>query len=462
MAEPQIQYCTTSDDVSIAYYVMGDGVPIVTTSGIWASHLQLQRTIPRFRAALEALERRHRVVRYDGRGSGLSQRTSPDFSLAPRLLDIEAVVDRLRLDRFTLIGARSSGLAAVAYAVRHPERLTHLILRDAWACGRDFYETSPEGRAVQSMRGLTEDQWESYVLTAASLVLGFSDADKAKEHAALMRASMEPDAMLAWRDATVDIDVTDLLPQVRVPTLVVCRPSQRALQPQSSQVLASRIPDARLVVLEPWAGTGVDEAWLRAVEEFLGDATPADEAYGAPSTVTPRAASTGMTAILFTDIVASTALTERMGDARFRDASRALDAQLRTAIRDAGGTPIDGKVLGDGVMATFLSASQAIAAALRCSEVSARSELQLHLGIHAGDVIREPDNVYGGAVNIASRICGLSAPGEILVSDVVRGMARTSAGVTFADRGDQEMKGVGDPVRVFAVLAIEESPQETS
>ena len=155
--------------------------------------------------------------------------------------------------------------------------------------------------------------------------------------------------------------------------------------------------------------------------------------------------------ILFTDIVSSTALTERVGVVAFRDASRALDEQLRAAIRDAGGTPIDGKVLGDGVMATFLSASQAIAAALRCSEVSARSELQLHLGIHAGDVIREPDNVYGGAVNIASRICGLSAPGEILVSDVVRGMARSSAGVEFDDRGDQEMKGVGDPVRVYAV-----------
>jgi class 3 adenylate cyclase len=160
---------------------------------------------------------------------------------------------------------------------------------------------------------------------------------------------------------------------------------------------------------------------------------------------------TGTAVILFTDIVSSTALTEHMGDAAFRDASRALDEQLRTAIRDAGGTPIDGKVLGDGVMATFLSASQAIAAALRCSDVSASSELQLHLGIHAGDVIREPNNVYGGAVNIASRICGVSAPGEILVSDVVRGMARSSAGVEFEDRGEQPMKGVSDPVRLYEV-----------
>jgi class 3 adenylate cyclase len=102
-------------------------------------------------------------------------------------------------------------------------------------------------------------------------------------------------------------------------------------------------------------------------------------------------------------------------------------------------------------MGVFTSASQAIAAARRCIELSAESELRLHVGLHAGDVIREAGNVYGGAVNIASRICALSAPGEVLVSATVRDLARTSAGVTFADRGEHEMKGVGEPVRVFAV-----------
>jgi class 3 adenylate cyclase len=103
------------------------------------------------------------------------------------------------------------------------------------------------------------------------------------------------------------------------------------------------------------------------------------------------------------------------------------------------------------VLATFTSAAQAIDGARRCLALSAASKLGLHVGLHAGDVIREENNVFGGAVNIASRICGLSAPGEILVSDVVRGMARSSAGVEFDDRGEQEMKGVGEPVRVYAV-----------
>jgi adenylate cyclase len=128
-----------------------------------------------------------------------------------------------------------------------------------------------------------------------------------------------------------------------------------------------------------------------------------------------------------------------------------LDERLRAAIREAGGATVEGKTLGDGVLATFASAAQAIAAARRCIELSAESELRLHVGLHAGDVIREADNVYGGAVNIAARICGLSAPGEILVSGTIRDLARTSAGATFEDRGEQLLKGIDEPVRVWAV-----------
>jgi class 3 adenylate cyclase len=160
----------------------------------------------------------------------------------------------------------------------------------------------------------------------------------------------------------------------------------------------------------------------------------------------------GTAVILFTDIADSTALTERLGDTAFRERSRALDTNIRTAIRNAGGATIEGKVLGDGVMGVFSSAAQAIAAARRCVELG--GELPMHIGLHAGDVIREGDNVYGGAVNIASRICGLCEPGEILVSGTVRDLARTSAGVTFEDRGEHALKGIADPVRVFAVRAV--------
>jgi class 3 adenylate cyclase len=160
----------------------------------------------------------------------------------------------------------------------------------------------------------------------------------------------------------------------------------------------------------------------------------------------------GTAVILFADIADSTALTERLGDAAFRSKARDLDNALRAIIRDHGGAPIEGKLLGDGVLATFASAAKAIEAALTFAQSGNDAGLPLHLGLHAGDVIREENNVFGGAVNIASRISGLSAPGEVLVSATVRDLARTSAGVSFEDRGEQALKGVAEPVRVFAVL----------
>src|SRR5207247_148926 len=120
--------------------------------------------------------------------------------------------------------------------------------------------------------------------------------------------------------------------------------------------------------------------------------------------------------ILFADIADSTSLTERLGDTAFRDKARALDEAMRTVIRANGGTAVEGKTLGDGVLAVFTSAKQAITCAHACNEAASTAGLFLHAGIHAGDVIRESDNVYGGAVNIASRISALSAPGEVLVS----------------------------------------------
>ena len=209
--------------------------------------------------------------------------------------------------------------------------------------------------------------------------------------------------------------------------------------------LASGIPDARLALLEgasilPWVGD-MEVAWA-AIDEFLGEGEEARAAVQLPE---------GMAVILFTDIADSTSLTERLGDSAFRGRARELDTTLRSVIRESGGAPVEGKVLGDGVMAVFTSARDAIEGALRCNAATEGTGLQLHLGIHAGDVIREGNNVYGGAVNIAARIAGASAPGEILASDVVRGLARTSAGVSFDDRGEHELKGIGEAQRLFAV-----------
>jgi class 3 adenylate cyclase len=156
--------------------------------------------------------------------------------------------------------------------------------------------------------------------------------------------------------------------------------------------------------------------------------------------------------ILFLDVVDSTPIAERMGDTAFRVHSRDLDSALRAAIVASGGFAVEGKVLGDGIMATFGSASAGIAAALRCGEAAARTQLSLHIGLHAGDVIDEGNNVYGWAVNMASRVCAASQAGEVLVSETVRSLARASTDARFEDRGLHELKGIEEPQRLYAVL----------
>ena len=224
------------------------------------------------------------------------------------------------------------------------------------------------------------------------------------------------------------------------------RERQAGISLETSKDLAAAIPDARLLTFSRQRGTLLSGDWdstLAPVVNFLDESSHRKEQPQLPH---------GTALILFADIVDSTALTERLGDAAFRAKARDLDSALRTIIQDHAGTPIEGKLLGDGVLAVFTSARQAIETALACGRAGNDGGLPLHLGLHAGDVIREDNNVYGGAVNIASRISGLSVPGEVLVSETVRSLARTSAGVRFEDRGEQALKGIDDPVRVWAVL----------
>jgi class 3 adenylate cyclase len=211
----------------------------------------------------------------------------------------------------------------------------------------------------------------------------------------------------------------------------------------AAREIASSMPNAELRVIDrKTPGVFDDDGDVDVFTEFLDRDEAVPENAPRPS---------GTVIILFADIVDSTALTERMGDAAFRAKARALDDALRSIISDAGGTTIDAKTLGDGVLATFPAASQAITAAVAFERAASAAQLQLHVGIHAGDVIHEQNNVFGGAVNIAARISALAAPGQVLVSRTVRELARTSAGVTFADRGEHALKGIDDAVRLYEV-----------
>ncbi len=438
--EPEIHYCTTRDGISIAYQVIGSGPPLVAVGDASMSHLSATwRVFGRPPLAADFT-----VVRYDGRGGGLSEREPADFSLRERVVDLEAIIERTQTGRFALSASLGGGLPAIAYAAGNPDRVSSLVLANAYASGARFYQETPAARFIAALGEVTQDQWEFVTLARANRMMGGADPGRARQVAELLRAAMTPEALLKFRDATQRIDVTPLLAKVSVPTLVLHW--QTGQIPLSlSRELASGIPGARIVVIETPQGGDAD---VRTIKDFLGVPTES-----APS---PAVLPSGTAVILFADIAGSTALTERFGDAAFRAKARELDSALRGVIRECAGTPVEGPTMGDGVLATFTSAREAIEAARRCGKAGDDDGLPLHLGLHAGDVTREKDpdgraNVYGGAVNIAARISGLSAPGEVLVSDVVRTLARTSAGVRFEDRGEQTLKGVGEAVRVWAV-----------
>ncbi len=439
--EPRIQYAKTNDGVTIGFATAGVGPCLVYMPIFPFNHIQLEWEHPPRRHWYERLASKRMLARYDFRGTGLSQRNIADYSLDTHVSDLEAVVDRLQLEKLAIYGFLHTAPVAVAYAARHPERVSHLVLFRPYARGSD-YASSPQGRAI---RALIDLDWETYKHVATYVVTGWSE--EAQFWSGMADESTDAESASEFIRAAEEYDVVSLLPSVKAPTLVLHRRQVRWPPQALVNELVSQMPNARLLMLEGKSGAlnpGENmEASLGAIEEFLSEGT-----------ALPPAASdlpSGTAIILFADIVDSTALTERLGDAAFREKARDLDSALRGIIRDHAGSPIEGKLLGDGVLATFASARQAIEAALACGKAGNEGGLPLHVGLHAGDVIREDNNVYGGAVNIASRISGLSAPGEVLVSDVVRTLARTSAGVTFEDRGEQALKGVGEKVRVWVV-----------
>src|SRR5881628_474390 len=262
----------------------------------------------------------HRL-RYAGRGAGSSQRDATGGHLNRRILDLEAVIETVGSDRFALCGVASGGPAAIVYSVHRPERVSHLVLVNTFAHGAEYFESIPSVGVSRDLRHIAEDQWEFYTLALANALNAFSDTETARRLAATIRAGVSPRAWIAQRDALEQIDVVDTLRSIAVPTLVVHdRADTIGDFSMLASKLASRIPSARFVATDDFA---------RAADEFMreGEAPPTKEEQ-LPS---------GTAIILFADIVDSTALTERLGDAVFREKARDLDVTLRSVIRDNAG-----------------------------------------------------------------------------------------------------------------------------
>jgi class 3 adenylate cyclase len=434
MDEPKIQYVRTPDGVSIAYYVIGGGPPLVELPGIPVSHLQKEWETGHEMAEQIAMQRTY--VHYDARGFGMSDRNVTDFSLEALSRDLETVADRLSLDRMQLLTGGIAMPIALQYAATHPERVSHLVL-GMYGAGREV----PEGQ-LASIIALGEQNWELATETITHAVLGWSNGQMAHQLAEIMRVGATAQTLKAFMRATADWQIEELLPKITASTLILARRDGPQAYVDDGRRAASFIRDARLELLEGKGDMAHDQEFAK-IWAFLADG---EELPRAAPEVTPTTAT-----ILFADIVDSTSLTESLGDSHFRSHASELDESLRQAIRASGGTVIEGKVLGDGVMSVFPSARQAIDAALRCAAVGADHDMKLHLGIHAGDVIRDGANVYGGAVNIAARVAAESQPGEILVTEVVRALARTSASAGFDDRGERELRGIAEPQHLYAV-----------
>jgi pimeloyl-ACP methyl ester carboxylesterase/DNA-binding CsgD family transcriptional regulator len=266
--EPRIRYAPTADGVSIAFWTLGEGAPLVYMAGGPWGHVELW-DIPQCRRWYERLAQERMLVRYDVRGTGWSERDIADHSLDALVADVEAVVDRLGLDRFAMFGAFDAGPVAIAYAARHPERVSHLILWCSWARTSDI--RSPR---IRAWLGLIDQDWELMTDTCAHLALGWLAGEVGRHAAQRLRERVSPEAARAALEAMGTFDVTQLLPRLKVPTLVLHRNDIPWLPVSIARSLASRIPDVRLSILEgestaPYLGD--TEAAASAIDEFLGE-----------------------------------------------------------------------------------------------------------------------------------------------------------------------------------------------
>ncbi len=442
--EPRIQYAQTKDGVSIAFWTLGEGMPLVGMPYLTMSHIQLEWQWPEGRRWYERITENRKLVRYDCRGCGLSDRDVTDCSLEAHVLDLEAVVDRLGLERFALFGGLHAGPVAVTYAAHHPEKVSHLILWCSYLRATDYLQASPQIRAA---RATLREDWETFTETVMQVAFGWSAGEEARRAAWFFRQCVEQEAAEAFLEASRAFDVTALASQIESPTLVMHRREVAYPTVREARALASQIPDARLVLLEGSVGSpffGDTEADLRTIEEFLGGGDE-EKAWGTPS---------GLVTILFTDVEGSTALTQRLGDARAREVLRQHERIVREALKAHGGAEV--KTIGDGFMTSFSSATRALESAIAMQRAfgqhneSAPEPILVRVGLNAGEPIAEEKDLYGTAVNLAARICGHAEAGQILASNVVQELA-AGKGFTFADKGEASLKGFDKPVRLHEV-----------
>jgi class 3 adenylate cyclase/pimeloyl-ACP methyl ester carboxylesterase len=424
----------------------------------WFTHLECEWENPLWRAFIDAMSRRYVLVRFDGRGMGLSDRRVSDYSLEAHVRDLEAVVDALGLERFALYGLSQGGPTSIAYAVRHPKRVSHLILYGSFARTSWLVDTEEGRQQTEAMFTLVRRGWGSDVPAFRQLFTGLfmpdADIDAIRAFNELQRVSASADNVVDLMTAVLDIDVRPLLPQVTVPTVVIHRRGDTIIPFESGRELATGIPGARFLPLDGrnhfiLPNEAVGAVMVKAIYEFLGEGEE-----GAAAAPEPSRQAGGLVSILFTDVEGSTALTQRLGDAKAREVLRAHERIVREALQAHGGAEV--KAMGDGFMASFSSATRALECAIAMQKAfaehseSAEEPIRVRVGLNAGEPIAEEKDLFGTAVIVAARIAARAEGGEILASDVVRQLV-AGKGFLFSDRGDVALRGFEEPVRLYEV-----------
>jgi len=449
---PPVRFAVTSDGLTIAYRTWGGGQPIVFVRG-WITHVEAPESNPAFRAWLTRLGDQLAVTCYDSRGNGLSDRDLPDPPVLDDLVtDLEAVVDALGGRDVILWGSSFGGPIAIRYAARHPGRVSRLILDGTFGDGRRL--TSHDRRdAFLSLLRLAGQQPDA-IFAALSYLTDPAPGMTHEARVSVMRRSIHPTLLEPLYGLLFEIDVVADASRLSVDTLVLHRSGSRAVPVSAGRQLAAMIPGARFVGLpgraqNPWEEN--PEPALAAIGEFLGhDLVPDEPLRVSTDSSRPRA-------VMFTDIEESTAMTVRLGDEAAQEIVRIHNQIVRAALVAVEG--IEVKHTGDGIMASVPSITGALAAAIAVQEtLSAHAEshpetaFRVRVGINAGEPLSEDDDLFGVVVQLASRTCAVAAPGQILVTNVVREMA-AGKGFRFENRGEQAVRGFDEPVRLWLVVS---------
>jgi class 3 adenylate cyclase len=431
-----------SDGVSIAYQVHGKGaLDLVFVPG-FVSHVELLWENPSVARFLRRLASFARLVVFDKRGQGLSDRPADPPTLEESMDDLGAVLAAAGCERPAVFGVSEGGPMSMLFAATYPERVSSLVLYGTYArmVRSSEYPLGVPPEALDRWAEMMRREWGGPVGMRVWAPSAVGDAEAERWWARLLRQGTSPAGVTALIDLYREMDVSGILSSIDVPALVLHREDDAVVRSEQGRFLAERIPDARFVALEGedhlvWVED--QEELLDEVEEFLTGSRHAHEPDRALATV------------LFTDIVGSTETAARLGDRRWRDLLSRHDTIVRRQLAIHRGREV--KTMGDGFLATFDGPARAIRCAGAIGAAVHEIELEVRAGIHTGEVELIGEDVGGMAVNIGARIGAIAAPGEVLVSSTVRELV-VGSGLQFAERGTHTLKGAPDQWRLFAAI----------